>query len=116
LEGLETHDALKEFSGLTNLSGDFSVSVLAKSNWRVNTFMHVLADLSGVVFGGHELVLIRLDVSLIEGVLEVVLTSVIGTPFLNGNELIREHVVTVDLNQLSVVSIGDTTSIIGISN
>lgn len=90
--------------------------MLAESNWRVNTFVHVLADLSGIVFGSHELVLIRFDVSLIEGVLEVVLTSIVGTPFLNANEVVREHVVTVDGNQLSIICIGDTTSIIGISN
>jgi len=92
------HNTVEEFSGLTNLGSDFSVSVLSESKWRVNTFMHVRGNLSGIVIGVHELVLIGLNVSLIEGVLEVVLASVNGTPSLNSNELITENILTVDID------------------
>ena len=60
--------------------------------------MHVSGNLSGIVVGVHELVLIGLDVSLIEGVLEVVFSSANGTPSLNSNELITEDILAVNID------------------
>jgi len=78
--------------------------------------MHVSADLSAIVLGVHELVRIWLDASLIKGVLEVVFSSVNGTPFLNSDQLVAEYIFAVDIDQVSISLVGNTTTIVGVGN
>jgi len=90
--------------------------VLSKGNWRVNTFVHLGLDFLAINFGSQEGGLIRLNVSLIKYVLEVVFLSINWAPSFNSNKVIIEDILTVDITQVSISLVSYTTTIISIRN
>jgi hypothetical protein len=90
--------------------------VLSKGNWRVDTFVHLELDFLAIDFGSQEGGLIRLNVSLIEYILEVVFLSVSWAPSFDSNKVVIEDILTVDITQVSISLVSYTTTIISIRN
>lgn len=89
---------------------------MSKGNWRVDTFVHLELDFLAIDFGSQEGGLIRLNVSLIEYVLEVVFLSVSWAPSFDSNKVVIEDILTVDITQVSISLVSYTTTIISIRN
>lgn len=78
--------------------------------------MHLGLDFLAIDFGSQEGGLIRLNVSFIEYVLEVVFLSVSWAPSFDSNKVVIEDILTVDITQVSISLVSYTTTIISIRN
>jgi len=78
--------------------------------------VHLELDFLAIDFGSQEGGLIRLNVSLIEYVLEVVFLSVSWAPSFDSNKVVIEDILTVDITQVSISLVSYTTTIISIRN
>jgi len=117
LNWLETHNSIEEIAGLSYLRTDLGVSMLSKRNGWIITLVHVLMDiLEEEVRSEERCLLRRFDVRFVNCVLVVVLLSALGAPSLHRDEVIVEQLIAVNCDELAIIIIGNTATIVCLGN